>query len=250
MDKLRIRQEIQAYRIVRRNVLAIVNRIPFANMAKLTYPELITGNVSEAQIKEIYVEIYNALIGAQYRRTARQLKAEVDFERIINQWLQTNAGLRIVSVHQTLIESIIKVIADGYENNLSVAEITRNLQIKFGWFKAQALRIARTETTTATNLATVLAAQNSEYQLQKTWISAQDNRTRRPPKSPYDHLDMNGVTVDADRPFFVGGEELEYPGAPNGQAGNIINCRCKLVFTIKEDEDGLPIRKIIYPYLY
>ncbi len=46
--------------------------------------------------------------------------------------------------------SIIKVIADGYENNLSVAEITRNLQNKFGWFKAQALRIARTETTTAT----------------------------------------------------------------------------------------------------
>ena len=245
MDKLRIRQEVQAYRIVRRNVLAIVNRIPFANMAKLTYPDLIAGNVSEAQIRTMYVEMYNALIGAQYRRTARQLKADIDFERVINQWLQTNAGLRIVSVHQTLIESIIKVIADGYENNLSVAEITRNLQNKFGWFKAQALRIARTETTTATNLATVLAAENSEYQLQKTWISAQDNRTRRPPKSPFDHLDMNGVTVDADRPFFVGGEELEYPGAPNGAAGNIINCRCKVVFTIKEDEDGLPIRKII-----
>ena len=209
MDKLRIRQEVQAYRIVRRNVLAIVNRIPFANMAKLTYPDLIAGNVSEAQIRTMYVEMYNALIGAQYRRTARQLKADIDFERVINQWLQTNAGLRIVSVHQTLIESIIKVISDGYENNLSVAEITRNLQNKFGWFKAQALRIARTETTTATNLATVLAAENSEYQLQKTWISAQDNRTRRPPKSPFDHLDMNGVTVDADRPFFVGGEELE-----------------------------------------
>jgi uncharacterized protein with gpF-like domain len=245
MDKLRIRQEVQAYRIVRRNVLAIVNRIPFTNMAKLTYPELITLNVKEAQIRAMYVDVYNALIGSQYKRTARQLKSDVDFERVINQWLQTNAGLRIVSVHQTLIESIIKVIADGYENNLSVADITRNLQSKFGWFKAQALRIARTETTTATNLATVLAAENSEYQLQKTWKSAQDNRTRRPPKSPFDHLDMNGVTVDADRPFFVGGEELEYPGAPNGAAGNIINCRCKVVFTIKEDEDGLPIRKII-----
>ena len=244
MDKLRVRQEVQAYRIVRRNVLAIVNRIPFANMAKLTYKDLIAGNISEAQIRTMYLEIYNALIGTQYRRTARQLKADIDFERVINQWLQTNAGLRIVSVHQTLIESIIKVIADGYENNLSVADITCNLQNKFGWFKAQALRIARTETTTATNLATVLVAENSEYQLQKTWISAQDNRTRRPPKSPYDHLDMNGVTVDAERPFFVGGEELEYPGAPNGAAGNIINCRCKVVFTIKEDENGLPIRKI------
>lgn len=244
MDKLRIRQEVQAYRIVRRNVLNIVNSIPFSNMAKLTYTALIYSNVTEAQIKEMYKEIYTLLCAPQYKRTQRQLKSELSFEAVIIQWLNTNAGLRIVSVHQTLIEAIINVIADGYEQNLSVADITRNLQNKFGWFKAQALRIARTETTTATNLATTLAAENSDYQLQKTWISAQDNRTRRPPKSPFDHLDMNGVTVDAERPFFVGGEELDYPGAPNGQAGNIINCRCKVVYTVKEDTDGLPMRKI------
>lgn len=244
MDKLRIRQETQAYRIVRRNVLNIVKSIPFNNMAKLTYEALIYSNVSERQIKDMYKEIYTLLCQPQYNRTQRQLKVDIDFESIIVQWLNTNAGIRIVSVHQTLIEAIIKVIADGYENNLTVAEITRNLQNKFGWYKAQALRIARTETTTATNLATYLAAENSEYELQKTWISAQDNRTRRPPKSPFDHLDMNGVTVDANRPFFVGGEELQYPGDPKGASGNIINCRCKVVFTIKEDEDGLPIRKI------
>jgi len=235
---------MQSYRIVRRNVLKIVNSIPFYNMAKLTYPDLIAGNVTEAQIKEMYKEIYTNLIEPQYKRTSRQIKAEIDFASIINNWLQINGGVRIVSVHQTLIESIIKVIADGYENNLSIADITRNLQNKFGWFKYQALRIARTETTTATNLATLLSAQDSEYELEKTWISAQDNRTRRPPKSTFDHLDMNGVKVDALQPFFVGGEELEYPGDPNGQAGNIINCRCKIVFTIKEDADGLPIRKI------
>lgn len=243
MDKLRQRQEIQTYRIVRRNILNIVKRIPFNNLSKATYDALIYGNVTDAQIKEMYKQIYFALIEPQYKRTEKQFKADVYFETIILNWLNSNAGLRIVSVHSTLIDSIIKVIADGYENNLSVADITRNLQNRFGWFKAQALRIARTETTTATNLATTLAAENSEFELQKTWISAQDNRTRRPPKSLFDHLDMNGVTVDADKPFFVGGEELEYPGAPNGQAGNIINCRCKVVFTIKEDEDGLPIRK-------
>jgi len=243
MDKLRYRQEIQSYRIVRRNVLKIVNSIPFGNMSKSTYQALIYGNVDENQIKQMYSEIYTKLIEPQYKRAERQIKAEIDFATIISEWLNSNAGLRIISVHQTLIESIISVIASGYENNLSVADITRNLQNKFGWYKAQALRIARTETTTATNLATVLAAENSEYELEKTWISTQDNRTRRPPKSTYDHLDMNGVKVDYDKPFFVSGEELEYPGAPNGKAGNIINCRCKVVFTVKEDADGLPIRK-------
>lgn len=244
MDKLRQRQEIQAYRIVRRNVLKIVNDIPLYNLSQLNYKILIELNVSEKQIKEMYKEIYVALVKPQYKRIEKTLKADIDFESIILNWLNSNAGLRIVSVHQTLIESIINVISDGYENNLSVAEITRSLQKQFGWYKAQALRIARTETTTATNLATTLAAQNSDYVLEKTWISAQDNRTRRPPKSPFDHLDMNGQTVSENAPFFVGGEELLYPGDPNGMAGNVINCRCKVVFTIKEDADGLPIRKI------
>ncbi|MFM2204483.1 MAG: Cellulophaga phage phi10:1 [Bacteroidota bacterium] len=244
MDKLRIRQEVQAYRIVRRNVLKITNSIPFFNMSKLTYEALIHSNVTESQVKEMYKELYVTLMQPQMKRTQRSLKAEIDFESIIIQWLNTNAGYRIVSVHSTLIDSIIGVIANGYENNISVAYITRNLQKKFGWYKTQALRIARTETTTATNYATVLASQSSEWQLEKTWISVQDNRTRRPPHSHYDHLDMNGVKVDAMQSFFTSGEYIDYPADPKGKAGNTINCRCKVVFTIKEDADGLPLRKI------
>jgi len=242
MDKLRIRQELQTYRIVRRNILKITNSIPFNNMSKVTYEALINANVTTAEIKKMYIEIYNYLIKPQYKRTL--IKADIDFETIIMQWLNDTAGLRIVSVHQTLIDSIVGVIANGYEQNLSVAEITRNLQKSFGWYKVQALRIARTETTTATNYATVLSAEQSEYVLEKTWISVQDNRTRRPPNSVYDHLDMNGVKVDADKAFFTSGEEIQYPGDPKAKAGNVINCRCKVVFTIKEDADGLPIRKI------
>lgn len=241
MDKLRQRQEITAYRIVRRHVTDIVKRIPFNNMAKLTVNSLIYANVTEKQIKEMYVDIYSTLGKPHLKRIEKTLKAEIDFESIISQWLNTNAGLRIVSVHFTLIESIIGVIQQGYNDNISVADITRNLQNKFGWYKAQALRIARTETTTATNYATVLASQSSEMVLEKTWVSVQDNRTRR---KIYDHLDMNGQKVGEFDKFFVGGQELDYPGDPKGAAGNIINCRCKIVYTVKEDEDGLPIRKI------
>jgi uncharacterized protein with gpF-like domain len=245
MDKLRFRQEVQAYRIVRRNVIKIVNAIPFNNMSKLTYEFLIYSNVTESQIKEMYKEIYTTLGNPQYKRIKRSIKADITFESIIQAWINSNLGYRIVSVHQTLIESIIAVIAKGYEDNISVADITRNLQNKFGWYKYQALRIARTETTTATNFATVVAAQNSDFVLEKTWISVQDNRTRRPPKSVYDHLDMNGVKVGLNQPFFTSGEEIMYPGDPSAKAGNVINCRCKVVFTVKEDENGLPIRKTI-----
>jgi len=44
MDKLRQRQEITAYRIVRRHVLKITNGIPFNNMSKITYTALINAN--------------------------------------------------------------------------------------------------------------------------------------------------------------------------------------------------------------
>jgi uncharacterized protein with gpF-like domain len=210
-------------------------------MTKGTYEALINSNVTIAEIKKMYLEIYTNLVKPQYKRSL--IKADIDFETIIKAWLNDTAGLRIISVHQTLIDAIVGVIADGYENNLSVADITRNLQNKFGWYKYQALRIARTETTTGTNYATVLASQQSEYELEKTWISVQDNRTRRPPHSIYDHLDMNGAKVDANKPFFTSGEEIMYPGDPKAKAGNVINCRCKVVFTVKEDENGLPIRK-------
>lgn len=241
MDKLRQRQEITAYRIVRRNVLKIVNEIPFGNMGKLTFEGLIYANVTQSQVKEMFIEIYTTLGKPQYKRSQ---KDGIDFEMIISQWLNESAGMRIVSVHQTLIDSIVKVIAQGYEDNISVADITRNLQRQFGWYKYQALRIARTETTTATNYATVLASQNSEWVQVKKWISVQDNRTRKPPHSIYDHLDMNGQVVDEFSPFFVGGEEIQYPGDPRAKAGNVINCRCKIVYLIKEDADGLPIRKV------
>ena len=83
MDKLRFRQEVQAYRIVRRNVIKIVNAIPFNNMSKLTYEFLIYSNVTESQIKEMYKEIYTNLGNPQYKRIKRSIKADITFESII-----------------------------------------------------------------------------------------------------------------------------------------------------------------------
>lgn len=249
MDKERARLEILAYRIIRRHFKKIVQSIPMGNMSKATYEALIYGNVQREQIVEMYKDLYNTIGYKSYKSTLRQVKlmkdlSELSFEKLVNDFLMNQAGLRITSVHSTLIQSIIDVIATGFENNLSVEQITRLLQNQFNWNKIQALRIARTETTTIVNSSTVLAANESKYELDKVWISVQDNRTRRPPESIYDHLDMNGVKVDYDNTFFVSGIEMEYPGDPSAPAGTVINCRCKIAVVLKEDADGLPILKI------
>ena len=62
--------------------------------------------------------------------------------------------------------------------------------------------------------------------LTDVWVSNLDERTREA------HAIANGQEKSANEMFFIGGEFLEYPGDPNGSAGNIINCRCSKVSKI------------------
>ena len=102
------------------------------------------------------------------------------------------------------------------------------------------MRIARTETTTASNFAAIKTAEQSDLVLDKVWISVQDNRTRI---TPYDHFDMNNQKQELEKPFFVGGENIRYPGDAKASAGNVINCRCVIAFIPKRDADGMLILK-------
>jgi uncharacterized protein with gpF-like domain len=219
--------------------------IPFENMTPLTFTGLIYSNITKKQIEAMYLEMYQKIGIISYRETSRQLdKIKMFNDNLFNEimalWLNQNSGVRIVSVRSTLIDEVLKIITQGYANNLSAVEIARYLERTMGYYKNQMIRIVRTETTTITNSATVMAGNSSNLELEKMWVSVQDNRTRR---HLYDHLDMNGQKVDQYANFFVGGEELEYPGDIKGAGGNIINCRCKVVMVAKRDADGLPIFK-------
>jgi len=254
--KLQSIYERKAYRIIQRHVKEILNKIPTNNVTRSTYELLISGNITDLQVKNMFVEIYTT-IGLNYGNKVKNslekdIKANILFNDVLLEqlllFLSNEGGIKITSVRETLIESVIEAVKKQLGENATVIDIQNAIynvvKRSQSFYKWQALRIARTETTTATNYATTLAAENSDFVLEKTWISVQDNRTRRPPKSVYDHLDMNGVKVDMYQPFFTSGENIQYPGDPTAAAGNVINCRCKVVFTIKEDENGLPIRKL------
>lgn len=96
---------------------------------------------------------------------------------------------------------------------------------------AKAERIVRTELTRAYGMNSQagfdgIGGQLSEDEqklLKKRWVSAKiPGRTRQ------EHWDADGQEVPYDEPFEVGGEELMYPGDPNGSAGNTINCLCRV----------------------
>lgn len=88
--------------------------------------------------------------------------------------------------------------------------------------------IARKETITALHTAQEQALQQaidsgalSQTDLAFVWRTARDERVRA------SHRSMNGQVRRAGLPFTTGaGASLQYPGDPQGQAAETINCRC------------------------
>jgi hypothetical protein len=92
----------------------------------------------------------------------------------------------------------------------------------------------------ATNNAAMQSAATSDFMYEKKWIPATDTRTRP------DHAEMRAKPwIPFNQNFIVGGNDMGQPGDGLKGAGadQICNCRCKVVFRIMRDVDGLPLRK-------
>lgn len=254
MDYLKLHRiyERKAYRIVQKHVAEMLLKIPFNNVSLGTYEITIQTNVTKEKVFDMFKEIYQTIGVTHGNKVNKELekvkKVNVLFNEVLLReillFLSTDGGVKIVSVRDTLANDIIKTIKDSLGENATVIDlqnaIYRLISKSQSFYKWQALRIARTETTSASNFAAIKAAQESDLVLEKMWISIQDDRTRI---TPFDHLDMNGQKQELEKPFFVGGQNIMYPGDIKASAGNIINCRCTIGFIPKRDADGMLIIK-------
>lgn len=101
----------------------------------------------------------------------------------------------------------------------------------------RAVTVARTEVIAANNAgahaaayATTATLGYAPGQVVKEWLSTHDSRTRET------HADADGQQVmGLDTPFSVGGASLAYPGDPSGPGGEVINCRCTLLYVMPDD---------------
>ena len=172
------------------------------------------------------------------------------FERNLPLFLRQFGITRIQQVHQTYLEDVFKLFDDRLKAGKTLKETTDEvfrMMRSPRFYRWQAERIARTETTGAANYGAVQSGDVSGFIMEKRWISALDARTRRQPESHYDHRQMNGKRVGLKEPFIFNPKSLRedrlfYPGDPNGQAGNVINCRCTVAVVPKRDKNGRLIR--------
>jgi uncharacterized protein with gpF-like domain len=183
-----------------------------------------------------------------YRQTAVTLKENVDknlkkgvsipeiksgddtFWSTLNFWIDTYAGKKVTRVNEATKKTIEKIIKKGMENEDSNAIIAEKIDaISEIADKSRAATISRTETHGAAIMAVDSSIRDylGDSLSTKEWVAALDERTRD------DHAEVNGDIVNENESFSVGEDDMEYPGDPSASAGNVINCRCVVIYHTK-----------------
>jgi hypothetical protein len=133
-------------------------------------------------------------------------------------------------VYRQVIEALGKSVAAGQtvEDQANAVRRVLDATSTQNW-PARARTVAVTEVHRAWNFGALAASQRAQVRLQrilmKRWDSRDDSAVRP------GHKRADGQTVPVNQPFIVNMEALMMPGDPAGSPGNVINCRCKPLFS-------------------
>ena len=184
--------------------------------------------VRSGELYGVLLELYKQ-VGSVWARHTRRIKAagQMGFSERIVMLMRQYYGIDLLNDAEGITDTtkavIQRVLEEAAEAGWSFDEIVRKID---GINRNRASLIARTETVTAANGAAMINAKELGIPLNKIWISATDNRTRR------DHYLMNRVTVGINDNFIVGGFPMQQPGdrTQGAPAKEICNCRCVVAF--------------------
>jgi HK97 family phage portal protein len=147
-------------------------------------------------------------VGAGFDEQAPEPRLQIDYQ------LRQLAG-----VSETVRHGLEQVIAEGLSSDESPRELAARIREYYSGLSAgRAQTIARTEIARAYNQARADAMRTMGITTHE-WLSARDERVRT---APFNHA-IDGERVTVGMPFSNG---LRYPSDPQGEPGNVINCRC------------------------
>lgn len=124
---------------------------------------------------------------------------------------------------QQLVDDVNVVIQKAYKDGESVDGAIAGVKSILGGNPARAEAIARTELSGLMNDTSYKQMEASGVVSKKRWYSVGDSRTRD------SHRLLNGKTVDFSDKFNVNGTMADGPHAANLPAGEVVNCRCRLI---------------------
>ncbi|WP_432368800.1 phage head morphogenesis protein [Staphylococcus chromogenes] len=189
-----------------------------------------------------YIEKYMMSLYLYEMATQSSMQFDVPTASVINKAIeQPIEFIRLVPTLQKHRNEVLKRIrihiTQGIMSGEGYSKIAKALRDDLGMAKAQSLRVARTEAGRAMSQAgldSAMVAKNNGMKMMKRWSATKDARTR----DTHRHLD--GKSVEIDDNFKSSGCVGQAPHLFVGVASakENINCRCKLLYYI--DEDDLP----------
>lgn len=249
--RLQSRYERRAFVLFRSSLRKSANRVPWEQLDKGNYKMLLEFNINDKEVEKAYYDIYLNIGTSHGKKVGDAIDKEIKafspdlfsqtFKNLLIDFIRNTLGLKISTVRKSLVEYLIKEIEKGITAGTPVREIAANMQKLVNsntFYRWQALRIARTETTAAANFGAISVADTFGVPMDKEWISANDARTRRTPPDRYDHAALDGKTVAQNALFEDNGAFLRFPGDPKAPAGTVINCRCTVALVPKRRADG------------
>jgi HK97 family phage portal protein len=170
-------------------------------------------------VKEFGATSFNNLKSFKPMETKEEMTFD-PYDEIIQEYLITQAAEKVTYVLEFTKQIIAAIIVDLEKEGANVDQVARAIKNKFDDFSThRAFRIARTETSAASNYGLYQGAEQSGQAKSKGWINSADARVR-------DSHDFKEYIPMNER--FKNG--LEYPGDMKGSAKEVIHCRCTLAF--------------------
>ncbi len=240
------------YPYARREIMATFRKYNadlFARMKRYQmgdWGEAASGHIHEEYFQQSYKRIYQktgpdfALHFVRKYKKADPNAQENYWRYYFENYAKQKVGNRITLITNTTRDEYIRIVkqavAKGIAEGWGEDRTGRLIQQMIGYSDVyRADRIARTEVNTAGNAGHFEGVNSLNMRAQKEWMTAADDRVRGlKPSDQFDHVMMDGVTIDFSEQFNVSGELLDYPMAPGGSAGNVINCRCSFNEIIEE----------------
>lgn len=182
--------------------------------------------VLQEQYEFIMVQYGSRILdGLKSHKPTHRKQSEDIFMSKVKQFIGTWTAEKVTQISSTTREQITRLIHAGELDGLGTREIAKTITERIPSISnVRANTIARTETHSAAGYANESAAEATGLNLKKEWVAFKDGRERE------SHAEADGQVVNRDENFEVDGESLQYAGDPSGSAGNIINCRCVILY--------------------
>lgn len=217
-------------------------------------PDNVNVEISIEEIKPVYYDLwqktglafaqkqwfeFKKAKGYDYQKkdVEEEMFSDIWSEQMLN-YARLNAGARITSITGSTLKfmkrNLKDLIRQTAEEGIGIDRISREVYNRMRTRVADytlhaSKRIAMTEVLGASNKGSFVGAQSTGYPMLKVWMTS-------PGISTVDrhvlYQGLEGQKKMITEPFEVGSATMMYPGAFDGPAEEVINCKCGVTYEV------------------